>query len=113
MCAPGRVAPGGGGSGLEFRILGPVQAVRGGRELGLGGPRRRAVLALLLVAAGRVDPAERLAEEVWGVVGRGGGGDAAVVCVAVADAAGTGCRSDRPGRRLRPRSGAWPAGCEP
>jgi predicted ATPase len=51
---------------LEFRILGPVQAVRGGRELELGGPRRRAVLALLLVAAGRVVPAERLAEEVWG-----------------------------------------------
>jgi predicted ATPase/DNA-binding SARP family transcriptional activator len=51
---------------VEFRILGPVQAVRGGREVGLGGPRRRAVLALLLVAAGRVVPAERLAEEVWG-----------------------------------------------
>ena len=39
-----------GGLMLEFRILGPVQAVRGGRELALGGPRRRAVLALLLVA---------------------------------------------------------------
>ena len=51
---------------LEFRILGPVQAVRGGRELALGGPRRRAVLALLLVAGGRVVPAERLAEELWG-----------------------------------------------
>jgi predicted ATPase/DNA-binding SARP family transcriptional activator len=51
---------------FEFRILGPVQAVRDGRELDLGGPRRRAVLALLLVAAGRVVPAGRLAEEVWG-----------------------------------------------
>ena len=51
---------------LEFRILGPVQAVRDGRELALGGPRRRAVLALLLVAGGRVVPAERLAEELWG-----------------------------------------------
>jgi predicted ATPase/DNA-binding SARP family transcriptional activator len=51
---------------VEFRILGPVQVVRGGREVALGGPRRRAVLALLLVAAGRVVPAERLAEEVWG-----------------------------------------------
>jgi len=49
---------------LEFRILGPVQAVRGGRELELGGPRRHAVLALLLVAAGRMVPAARLAEEV-------------------------------------------------
>ncbi len=51
---------------LEFRVLGPVQAVRDGRELALGGPRRRAVLALLLVAGGRVVPAERLAEDLWG-----------------------------------------------
>ena len=51
---------------LEFRILGPVQAVRDGRELALGGPRRRAVLALLLVAGGRVVPAGRLAEDLWG-----------------------------------------------
>ncbi len=51
---------------VEFRILGPVQAVGGGRELGLGGPKRRAVLALLLVAAGQVVPADRLIEELWG-----------------------------------------------
>ena len=35
---------------VEFGILGPVQVVRDGRVLGLGGPRRRALLALLLVA---------------------------------------------------------------
>jgi DNA-binding SARP family transcriptional activator len=51
---------------LEFRVLGPVQAVRDGRELALGGPRRCAVLALLLVAGGRVVPAEQLADELWG-----------------------------------------------
>ncbi len=51
---------------VEFGVLGPVRAVRDGRELGLGGPRRRALLALLLVAGGRVVPAERLAEELWG-----------------------------------------------
>ena len=55
---------------LEFRILGPVQAVRDGRELALGGPWRRAVLALLLVAGGRVVPAERLAEDLWGRLAR-------------------------------------------
>src|SRR5215472_10301171 len=55
----------GGGPVLEFCVLGPVQAVRDGRELALGGPRRRAVLALLLVAGGRVVPAEQLAEELW------------------------------------------------
>jgi DNA-binding SARP family transcriptional activator len=47
---------------FEFRVLGPVQAVRDGRELELGGPKRHA----LLVAAGRVIPAEWLAEELWG-----------------------------------------------
>jgi DNA-binding SARP family transcriptional activator len=51
---------------FEFCILGPVQAVRDGRELELGGPKRHVLLALLLVAAGRVIPSERLAEELWG-----------------------------------------------
>jgi DNA-binding SARP family transcriptional activator len=51
---------------VEFGILGPVRVVRSGQELELGGPKRRAVLALLLVAGGRVVPAERLAEELWG-----------------------------------------------
>jgi predicted ATPase/DNA-binding SARP family transcriptional activator len=50
---------------LELGLLGPVRAVRAGRELPLGGPRQRAVLALLLVEAGRVVPSERLIEEVW------------------------------------------------
>src|SRR5215469_14455543 len=46
-------------------LLGPVQVVRAGREVALGGPKQRAVLALLLVEAGRVVPAGRLAEDVW------------------------------------------------
>jgi DNA-binding SARP family transcriptional activator/tetratricopeptide (TPR) repeat protein len=50
---------------LEFGVLGPVVAVRDGRELGLGGPKQRAVLALLLVEAGRVAPAEYLVEVLW------------------------------------------------
>ena len=66
VCAGMRGVARWGSPVVEFGILGPVQAVRDGRELGLGGPRRRAVLALLLVAGGRVVPAERLAEELWG-----------------------------------------------
>ena len=50
---------------FEVRLLGPVQVVRAGREVGLGGPRPRAVFALLVLEAGRVVPAGRLAEEVW------------------------------------------------
>lgn len=53
-------------SGLGFRVLGPLTVVRDGSEIGLGGPRQRLVLALLLVNAGRVVPAERLVDEVWG-----------------------------------------------
>jgi predicted ATPase len=50
---------------VEFGILGPVQVVRDGLVLRLGGPRRSALLGLLLVAAGQVVPAERLAEDLW------------------------------------------------
>jgi DNA-binding SARP family transcriptional activator/tetratricopeptide (TPR) repeat protein len=50
---------------LEFGVLGPVQATRDGSQLTLGGPRQRAVLALLLLAGGRVVPAEYLAEVLW------------------------------------------------
>ena len=55
----------GGTLAFEVRLLGPVQVVRAGREVGLGGPRPRAVLALLVLEAGRVVPAGRLIEEVW------------------------------------------------
>ena len=55
----------GGTSACEVRLLGPVQVLRAGREIRVGGPRPRAVLALLVLEAGRVVPAGRLAEEVW------------------------------------------------
>ena len=58
-------APSGGTSACEVRLLGPVQVVRAGGEIRLGGPRPRAVLALLVLEAGRVVPAGRLVEEVW------------------------------------------------
>ena len=48
-----------------MRLLGPVQVVRAGRDIRLGGPRPRAVLALLVLEAGRVVPAGRLVEQVW------------------------------------------------
>jgi predicted ATPase/DNA-binding SARP family transcriptional activator len=54
-----------GASSFEVRLLGPVQVVRAGREIGLGGPRQRGVFALLVLEAGRVVPAGRLVEELW------------------------------------------------
>jgi predicted ATPase/DNA-binding SARP family transcriptional activator len=53
------------GRAFEVRLLGPVRAVRLGREIALGGPKKRAVLALLLLEPGRVVPAGRLMEELW------------------------------------------------
>jgi DNA-binding SARP family transcriptional activator len=43
-----------------------MQAVRAGRDVALGGPRQRTVLALLVLEAGRVIPAGRLADDAWG-----------------------------------------------
>ena len=49
----------------EFGILGPVQALRDGARLPLGGPRQRAVLVRLLLDPGRVVPADVLVTDVW------------------------------------------------
>src|SRR3954453_582273 len=54
--APGR---------LEFPILGPLEVRAGGAPVRLGGPRQRAVLAILLAHANEVVPAERLIDDVW------------------------------------------------
>lgn len=51
---------------VSFRLLGPVTALDGtGAPLVLGGPRRRAVLAALLLERGRSLPVERLVELLW------------------------------------------------
>jgi predicted ATPase/DNA-binding SARP family transcriptional activator len=52
-------------SRLEFGILGPLQVLRAGNEVNLGTPKQRAVLALLLLEAGRVVSTGRLIEELW------------------------------------------------
>jgi len=49
----------------EFGILGPLEVSRSGHAVPLGGPRQRAVLALLLLEANRVVSMDRLAEDVW------------------------------------------------
>jgi DNA-binding SARP family transcriptional activator len=50
---------------VEFRILGPLEVVRDGAPLELGGPRQRALLALLLTRAGTVVSRDRLVDELW------------------------------------------------
>src|SRR5262245_34634100 len=50
---------------LEYRILGPVEVVRNGSPVTLGGPRQRATLAILLLNANRVVSIDRLADDLY------------------------------------------------
>jgi len=50
---------------VQFQLLGPVQAVWNGDALPLGGPRQRALLALLLLEPGRPISTDRLIDELW------------------------------------------------
>jgi len=50
----------------RYHLLGPVEVVRDGRPVDLGGPKQRAVLAVLLLEAGRVVSTDRLMDAVWG-----------------------------------------------
>ena len=50
---------------VEFKILGDTQVLVDGRPLGIGGPRTRAVLAMLAVSAGKIVAADVLQDELW------------------------------------------------
>src|SRR6266576_1994769 len=50
---------------MDFRILGPVEVMTGGKQLRLGGPRQRALLAYLLLHANETVAADRLLDELW------------------------------------------------
>src|SRR4051794_20886281 len=52
--------------GLEFRVLGHLEALRDGEPLALSGARQRALLAALLQDVNTVVPSERLLDLVWG-----------------------------------------------
>jgi DNA-binding SARP family transcriptional activator len=51
---------------MEFRLLGPVEVLEGGRALPVGGRRQRAVLVHLLLSPGTPVSTARLIEQVWG-----------------------------------------------
>ncbi len=51
---------------MDFRILGPLEIADGERGLPLGGSKRRAVAAALLLEPNRVVASERLIDLVWG-----------------------------------------------
>jgi DNA-binding SARP family transcriptional activator len=50
---------------VEFRILGPLEVVEDGRALRLGSRKQRALLALLVLHAGKVVSRDRLIDDLW------------------------------------------------
>jgi DNA-binding SARP family transcriptional activator len=51
---------------VEFRILGPLEVVKGGKTIRLGGARQRTVLAVLLANANRPVSVHQLIDALWG-----------------------------------------------
>ena len=51
---------------LRFGVLGPLSVDRGGSPVDLGGPKQRAVLAMLLASPGRSVSRDRIMQGVWG-----------------------------------------------
>ncbi|MFI6940436.1 BTAD domain-containing putative transcriptional regulator [Streptomyces sp. NPDC050418] len=54
------------GTPLQFSVLGPVRAWRGGDSLPTGSPQQRALLAALLLRQGRTATAAELIDGIWG-----------------------------------------------
>lgn len=52
-------------SNIEFRILGALTVTTEGEPIGLPRPMERAVLAFLVLHAGRIVPTDRLMDELW------------------------------------------------
>jgi DNA-binding SARP family transcriptional activator len=50
---------------LDFRILGPLEVSDETRLVALGGPRQRALLAILVLEAGRLVSTDRLVDLLW------------------------------------------------
>jgi DNA-binding SARP family transcriptional activator len=51
---------------MIFRILGPLEVEDDGRAIELGGARQRAVLAILLLHRGKLVPASRMIDDLYG-----------------------------------------------
>ena len=54
-----------GAEGLVFRVLGPLEVLRDGCAIRIGGPRQRAVLARLLLDVDKVVSRDALAAAIW------------------------------------------------
>lgn len=52
--------------GIEFRVLGRIEVLVDGAPVALGGPKQRALLAVLVRGASSAVSVDRLADEIWG-----------------------------------------------
>src|SRR5690606_32334312 len=50
----------------EIRVLGPLEVRGAGASVALGGPKQRAVLALLVARLGRVVATDEIIDGIWG-----------------------------------------------
>lgn len=50
---------------VEFRVLGPIEAIADGRRVDLGAPKQRAALALLVSQVGQPVSVDMLVEALW------------------------------------------------
>ena len=55
-----------GDGDFQFRVLGPIEVYGGGQSLPLGGPKQRALLADLILNAGRIVSTAQLVGDLWG-----------------------------------------------
>ena len=51
---------------MEFKILGPLEIVRGGERIPIPALKQRAVLAVLLIGVNKLIPVDQLVYELWG-----------------------------------------------
>jgi DNA-binding SARP family transcriptional activator len=73
MCADPAQIPHRYGGSVEFRVLGPLEVLRDGRPVALGGVRPRAILAGLLLRANVTVAVDELARGVWEELPRAAG----------------------------------------
>ena len=51
---------------MDFRLLGPVEVLQGGRVVAPGGHQQRTLLAILVLRANQVVSTDRLIDLMWG-----------------------------------------------
>ena len=91
---------------MDYRILGPLEALDGERQLPLGGARQRAVLALLLLHGNETLSRDVIVDELWGEDAPATAGKVLQNCVSA-------LRKELPPDTIRTVSGGYALTLEP